>query len=298
LTIAYNIIHNLSKMSRKQSAKDILKTIGQDSSHQSKSSTSTPKPLPTLTHRTHKRVICNCLKCKDKFVDPCTKEQHSLTTSQQLSQTDLNGIKQPALSKELSSLNQLSSLSQQSVTTIDSLSDIERDDNELLSSLDIDNLSFLSKKRQQTSSAKINILNAEEQVITSADEKELAKGIQYSNINKFEDYSAPNIDYENKSQPRLRIPSSFDDILIWLLKFQSNFKVPETATEILIKYIRQLLCEFGDKNLFKNFPTSMYMLRKHLKIGNFITYSVCPKCNKLYTEKEIVDSRDNNRQLS
>ncbi|CAG8802759.1 25828_t:CDS:1, partial [Dentiscutata erythropus] len=85
---------------------------------------------------------------------------------------------------------------------------------------------------------------------------ELAKGIRYSNINKFEDYSAPNIDYENKSQSRLRIPSSFDDILIWLLKFQSNFKVSKTATKILIKYIWQLLCEFGDENLFKDFLTS------------------------------------------
>ncbi|CAG8558244.1 24361_t:CDS:2, partial [Dentiscutata erythropus] len=249
----YNIIHNLLKMSRKQSAKDILKTIGQDSSHQSKSSISTSKPLPTLIYRTRKRVICNCPKCKGKFVNPRTKKQHSLTTSQQSSQTDLNEIRQPALSKELSSLN------------------IERDDNELLPSLDIDNLSFLPKKRQQTS-------------------KELAEGIRYSNINEFEDYSAPNIDYENEFQPRLRILSSFDDILIWLLKFQSDFKVPETATEILIKYIRQLLCKFGDENLFKDFLTLMYMLRKHLKIGNFITYSVYLKCNKLYTEKEVVDS--------
>ncbi|CAG8617784.1 23985_t:CDS:1, partial [Dentiscutata erythropus] len=119
---------------------------------------------------------------------------------------------------------------------------------------------------------------------------ELAEGIRYSNINEFEDYSAPNIDYENESQPRLRIPSSFNDILIWLLKFQSNFKVPEIATKILIKYICQLLYEFGDENLFKDFPTSIYIFRKHLKIGNFITYSVYPKCNKLYTEKEVVDS--------
>ncbi|CAG8849905.1 45326_t:CDS:2, partial [Gigaspora margarita] len=268
-------------MSRKQSAKDILKTIGQDSSHQSKSSTSTPKSLPVLTHRTRKVVRCYCPKCKGKLVDPRTKEQHSLTTSQQSSQTDLNELRQPTQTSELSGL------SQQSVTTIDSLSDIERDNNEsssglndeLSSSLDINNLSFLPKKRQQTS-------------------KELAEGIRYSNINEFEDYSAPNIDYENEFQSRFRLPSSFDDILIWVLKFQSDFKVSETATEVLVKYIRQLLCKFGDENLFKDFPTSIYMLRKHLKLDNFITYSVCPKCDKLYTKKEVVDSRNNNGQLS
>jgi len=42
----------------------------------------------------------------------------------------------------------------------------------------------------------------------------------------------------------------------------------------------------------------MHKLRKHLKIDNFITYSVCPSCNKLYTKKEVVNSQNNNRQLS
>ncbi|CAG8578580.1 19555_t:CDS:1 [Gigaspora margarita] len=143
-------------MSQKQSTKDILKTIAQDSSHQSKSSTSTPKSLPTLSHITRKRVRCYCLKCKGKLVDPYTKEQYSLTTSQQSPQTDLNELRQPTLTSELNGLSQLSGLSQQLVT-IDSLSDIERDNkslsglnNELLPSLNIDNLSFLPKKHYQT----------------------------------------------------------------------------------------------------------------------------------------------------
>ncbi|CAG8805427.1 26170_t:CDS:2, partial [Dentiscutata erythropus] len=72
--------------------------------------------------------------------------------------------------------------------------------------------------------AKINILDTEEQVITLADEKELDKGIRYNNIDEFEDYLVPNIDYKNEFQSRLRILSSFDNILIWLLKFQSDFK--------------------------------------------------------------------------
>jgi hypothetical protein len=74
--------------------------------------------------------------------------------------------------------------------------------------------------------------------------------------------------------------------------------VSEEATEVLVKYIHRLLCEFGDENLFENFLSSMYKLRKHLKIDNFITYSVCQSCNKLYTKKEVVNSQNNNRQLS
>jgi hypothetical protein len=36
--------------------------------------------------------------------------------------------------------------------------------------------------------------------------------------------------------------------------------VSEEATEVLVKYIRQLLCEFGDENLFENFPSSIHKL--------------------------------------
>ncbi|CAG8632415.1 1517_t:CDS:2, partial [Gigaspora margarita] len=204
-----------------------------------------------------------------KFVDPHTKEQHSLTTSQQLPQTELNKLRQPTLTSKLNGL------SQQTVATVDSWSDIERDNNEPLpglnneplSSLDMDNLSFLPKKHQQTSSAKINILDTKEQGAALVDEK-LAEDIRYSNINEFEDFSAPNIDYENEFQSRIRVPTSYDIILIWLLKFQSDFKVSETGTEVLTKYIHQLLCEY-----------------------------VCPKCDKLYNEKEVVESQDNSGQL-
>ncbi|KAF0429256.1 hypothetical protein F8M41_005734 [Gigaspora margarita] len=101
-------------MSRKQSAKDILKTISQDSFNQSKSSTSTSNRLPTSTHR-----------------------------------TQLNELRQPTLTSELNVL------SQQTVTTVDLWSDIEREDNEPslsglndepLSSLDMDNFIIFTKK--------------------------------------------------------------------------------------------------------------------------------------------------------
>lgn len=318
--VAYNsnlLIHNLLKMSRKQSAKDILKTINQDSSHQSNPSISTTQLPSTSTHRTRMSVKCHCKKCNGKLVDPRTKHRHSLTTGQQrqqLPQTGLNELRQPTRIA-----SELSGLSQQSVT-IDSCSDNEipsSHGNELPSSLDMDNLSFLPKKRRQTSRAKMTILDTEKSVITSEDEssdnnimlnynnsddddslsEELTEGIRYSHIDEFEDYSAPNIDYEEfRSSPR--VSSIYDDILIWLLKFQSRFKVSEEATEVLVKYIRQLLCEFGDENLFENFPSSIHKLRKHLKIDDFITYSVCPSCNKLYTKKEVVNSQNNNGQLS
>ncbi|CAG8751323.1 6514_t:CDS:2, partial [Ambispora leptoticha] len=228
-------------------AKDILKSINQDSSN---SATQLSSPS---TYRTRMTINCYCQKCNSKLVDPRTKNRHSQ------SQTGFNELRQPTRIA-----SELSGLSQQSVTTIDSRSDNELPsgpDNELPSSLDMDDLSFLPRKQ-------------------------LAEEIRYSNINEFEDYSVPDIDYEKEFQSNPRVSSIFDDILIWLLKYQSQFKVSEEATEVLVKYIQRLLCEFGDENIFQNFLSSMHKLRKHLKIDNFITYSVCPNCDKLYTEEE------------
>ena len=107
--VAYDsnlLIYNLLKMSQKQSAKDILKTINQDLFHQSNPSISITQLPSTSTHRTCMRIKCHCKKCNSKLVDPCTKSQHSLITSQQrqqLPQTELNELRQPTwIASELS----------------------------------------------------------------------------------------------------------------------------------------------------------------------------------------------------
>jgi len=241
--VAYDsnlLIYNLLKMSRKQSAKDILKTINQDSSHQPNPSISITQLPSTSTHRTRMSVKCHCKKCNGKLVDPRTRNRHSLTTSQQRQQSPQPGLNELRQPTRIAS--ELSGLSQQSVT-IDSCSDNEipsSHDNELPSSLDMDNLSFLPKKRRQTSRAKMTILDTEKSAITSEDEssndnimlnynnsddddslsEELTKGIRYSHIDEFKDYSALNIDYK-EFRSSSRVLSIYDDILIWLLKFQS-----------------------------------------------------------------------------
>ena len=93
-------------------------------------------------------VKCHCKKCNGKLVDPRTRNRHSLTTSQQrqqLPQPGLNELRQPTwIASELSGLSQ-------QLVTINSCSDNKipsSHDNELPSSLDMNNLSFLLKKRR------------------------------------------------------------------------------------------------------------------------------------------------------
>ncbi len=213
-----------------------------------------------MTYRTCITVNYYCQKCNGKLDDPHTKKQHFLITSQQLSQTEFNELRQPT-----GIASEFSSLSQQSITTIDSKSDNELQsgsNNELPSSLNMDDLSFLLRKHSQTSTAKMIVLNSEEPATILGDEssnnnivldynnsdnddgslsEELAEDIRYSNINEFEDYSALDIDYEKEFQSSSRVSSIYDNILIWQLKYQSQFKVSEEATEVLVQYIRKLL---------------------------------------------------------
>ena len=87
-------------MSRKQRAKDILKSIDQDQDtppYQSKPSTSFSQ-LPFLsagysatTHRTHTKIWYYYKKCNSKLVDPYTKNSYSPQKSQQKQQIELFG---------------------------------------------------------------------------------------------------------------------------------------------------------------------------------------------------------------
>ena len=123
-------------MSRKQSAKDILKSIDQE-----------PEPstskLPTSTHRTRMRVKCYCKKCNGKLVDPRTKDQHSLNTSQQLT-LDLNELRQSTQMTSMTS--ELSGLSQSTDDLWADVDELPSSHNELLSSLDIENIIIFTEK--------------------------------------------------------------------------------------------------------------------------------------------------------
>src|SRR5437763_13438057 len=79
-------------------------------------------------------------------------------------------------------------------------------------------------------------------------------------------------------------------ILLWILKYQARFRLPDVAINSLIKFFRIVLSD-ADNERFKNFPTSSYMMRKMLEFGKHSKrYAVCPSCNKLYKESEILST--------
>jgi len=70
------------------------------------------------------------------------------------------------------------------------------------------------------------------------------------------------------------------------MKFRSNYNLPNTATEALIKFVKILLkdCENIDH---ESFPNSLYKAKKSLGlVDQFTSFVVCQKCHKLYKNDE------------
>src|SRR5207237_7310775 len=87
-----------------------------------------------------------------------------------------------------------------------------------------------------------------------------------------EQFTAPDFDdfdFESDDEyPDLNI--EFDDswILLWILKYQARFHLPDVAINYLIKFFQIVLSD-ADNESFKNFTTSSYMMRKMLEFGKY-----------------------------
>ena len=103
----------------------------------------------------------------------------------------------------------------------------------------------------------------------------------------FEDYSHPAFDLPEIS--KLPKEDRFTWILIWIMKFRSNYNLPNTATEALIKFVKILLkdCENIDH---ESFPNTLYKAKKSLGlVDQFTSFAACQKCHKLYSKDDVTN---------
>ena len=127
----------------------------------------------------------------------------------------------------------------------------------------------------------------EEDIISSEDELEDAG--EDDNSEQPVNFNAPESGYDDKTGeiPITDVNQGFTWIIYWIFKYQERYRLSDTATDSLIKFIRYILVLI-DKNTYLNFLTSLYMARKLLGIyDHIIKYATCGKCCKLYTVKEL-----------
>ncbi|RHZ90214.1 hypothetical protein Glove_4g11 [Diversispora epigaea] len=204
-------------------------------------------------------VLCNCPKCNGKLIDPHTKVIHDL--SNELSEISIESFQNR---QEIEEIDESSSSKSTTLTQDVNLLEIEKDD--------IPNLTFLSR-------IQISIESEEE----SADE--------FSNI--FEDYSSPNYDPDEPINPKSTNDNSYLWILLWIMSFRIKFNLPETVTELLIKFIKLLLSEIRNSE-FDTFPNSIYITKKELRLrDDFYSFPTCLKYHKLYNKQEVEDYKEN-----
>jgi len=85
------------------------------------------------------------------------------------------------------------------------------------------------------------------------------------------------------------------EIITWVFKFQQRFKIPDTALEAIIKFLRAILMHL-DKLQFENFPTSLYKAKKWLKIFEpKLQLVVCGNCHKLHNATNITTYKENGK---
>ncbi|CAB4375938.1 unnamed protein product [Rhizophagus irregularis] len=100
-------------------------------------------------------------------------------------------------------------------------------------------------------------------------------------------FDASDIEDHFDNIPITSINQGFAWIVIWILKYQERYRLPDTATDSLIKFIRYMLI-LQNKTAYSEFPTSLYMARKLFGINDqAIKYATCKKCCKLYAIKDL-----------
>ncbi len=71
------------------------------------------------------------------------------------------------------------------------------------------------------------------------------------------------------------------------MKYQSRFCLPDIVINALINFFQQILQDI-DYIRFKKFPSSLYVVKKLLKVGKYMNYAVYPSCNTLYNMNKVI----------
>ena len=80
-------------------------------------------------------------------------------------------------------------------------------------------------------------------------------------------------------------------MILWVYLFQDTFTFPQTASAILLDFLKELLQSFNEKKFFE-FPSTIYRADRLFGVElAYKNYIVCPKCHQLYSS-DILNDKD------
>ncbi|CAB5311668.1 unnamed protein product [Rhizophagus irregularis] len=253
--------------------------------------------------KTRTKEKCYCNKCNGKYVDPRTKQKHSISLSLDDATTsnDPMSIRSSFVNEEISIDPQESTSSSENLSTFSSkrrkrsryntylerdtqMQNINDSDDNNDSNEETDNY---GNSDDGDDSDNNNDGDDSDDKDDGDDRDDNDDGDDSDNgddgddngeeTNIFEDYSPPNYDFPNNINENLQ---NIDDwIIVFVLRYQTRFQLADTAIDTLIKFIKHILTNFN-YDRFKDFPISLYTARKKLGLKHqFVKFSVCPSCH-------------------
>ncbi|GET58122.1 hypothetical protein GLOIN_2v1776801 [Rhizophagus irregularis DAOM 181602=DAOM 197198] len=261
--------------------------------------------------KTRTKEKCYCNKCNRKYVDPRTKQKHSMSLSLDDATTsnDPMSIRSSFVNEEISINPQESTSSSENLSTFSSKrrkrsryntylerdtqmqnindSDDNNDSNEETDNYGDSDDGDDSDDNDNGNDSDDN--NDGDDGDNNDDGDDSDNGDDGDDdgeeTNIFEDYSPPNYDFPNNINENLQ--NIEDWIIVFVLRYQTRFRLADTAIDTLIKFIKHILTNFN-YDRFKDFPTSLYTARKKLGLKHqFVKFSVCPSCHKLHNIDDV-----------
>ena len=93
-------------------------------------------------------------------------------------------------------------------------------------------------------------------------------------------------------------------LLLFLVRLQAKFYLPETAVNCLLKFLYIFLTIISRNSTFvarmiKNFPTSTFLLKKYIcSKETLVRYVVCRQCYSVYEYDQCLDSTKTSKKCT
>ncbi|GBC39214.2 uncharacterized protein LOC107327733 [Rhizophagus irregularis DAOM 181602=DAOM 197198] len=241
--------------------------------------------------RTKKKCYCN--KCNRKYVDPRTKQKHSMSLSLDDATTsnDPMSIGSSFVNEEISIDPQESTSTSENLSTFSSkrrkrsryntylerdtqMQNINDSDDNNDSNEETDNYGDSDDGDDSDDNDDGDDGDDNDDGDDSDDGDDNDDGDNSDNgndgdddgeeTNIFEDYSRPNYDFPNNINENLQ--NIEDWIIVFILRYQTRFRLADTT----------------------DFPISLYTAKKKLGLKHqFVKFSVCPSCHKLHNIDDV-----------
>jgi hypothetical protein len=109
-------------------------------------------------------------------------------------------------------------------------------------------------------------------------------------------YNAPEIDPETFDPPIGQDESQQNMwVILWLMKFQKQFNLPDTSLDALIKFIRRVFQHYHIKDADK-LPTSIFTAKSSLGFATkYREYGMCQECFTLYNPTDLKNYKEDDQ---